>query len=94
MHFGTLARQACAGQLGPVRNPHLLSPQALLHTFTTVGEGPAPRAWILAIRGERFELGEPMTAAATRNLEAAVAAFFLVRTPAQFPNLVRELFWE
>ena len=71
---------------------HLLSPQALLHTFTTVGEGPAPQAWILAIRGERFELGEPMTAVATRNLEAAVAAFSVLRTPAQFPNLVRELF--
>jgi hydrogenase maturation protease len=54
---------------------HLLSPGAVLHTCEDVlGEAP-PEAFVIAIRGERFELGEPLTAAAERNLAAALAAF-------------------
>jgi hydrogenase maturation protease len=52
---------------------HALSPEALLQVFVDLhGHAPAP-ATVLAIRGEAFELGEPMTAAAQANLAAAVA---------------------
>jgi hydrogenase maturation protease len=52
---------------------HALSPEALLQVFVDLqGHAPAP-ASVLAIRGESFALGEPMTAAAQANLVAAVA---------------------
>ena len=52
---------------------HALSPEALLQVFVDLqGHAPAP-AKVLAIRGESFGLGEPMTAAAQANLVAAVA---------------------
>jgi hydrogenase maturation protease len=54
---------------------HLLTPQALLHTFAQVESGPAPQVSLLAIRGERFELGEAMSALAEQNVSAALQAF-------------------
>jgi hydrogenase maturation protein HypF len=54
---------------------HAMSPEALLETFrATLGE--PPEAWALAIRGERFELGEGLSEPARAHLDAAVA--FLV----------------
>jgi hydrogenase maturation protease len=51
---------------------HAMSPQALLQVYRDVqGEEPPP-ATLLAIRGERFELGEPAGAAALLNLESAL----------------------
>ncbi len=52
---------------------HALAPQGLLHVYRRVTGGPPPPAYLLGIRGERFELGEPISAAALRNLEHAVA---------------------
>jgi hydrogenase maturation protease len=60
---------------------HALSPEALLQVFVDLrGEAPPP-ATVLAIRGEAFELGEPMTATASAHLAAAVvwAADWLAR---------------
>lgn len=51
---------------------HSMSPQSLLHVYETVLGGPAPPAWLLAIRGERFELGEALSEAAAHNLEQAL----------------------
>jgi hydrogenase maturation protease len=52
---------------------HALSPEALLQVFVDLqGEAPPP-ATVLAIRGEAFELGEPITASAQAHLQAAVA---------------------
>jgi len=52
---------------------HALSPEALLQVFEdTTGTAPAP-ATLLAIRGEAFGLGEPMSAAAQSHLAAALA---------------------
>lgn len=51
---------------------HALQPAALLHACTMLGHA-APPSWQLAIRGERFELGEDLSAAARRHLAAAVA---------------------
>jgi hydrogenase maturation protease len=51
---------------------HALSPQALLRVYRDLrGEAPPP-CTLLAIRGERFELGEPPSASAMVHLEAAL----------------------
>lgn len=55
------------------RITHALSPQALLQVFRELrGEAPPP-ATLLAIRGQRFELGAPPSAAALANLSLALA---------------------
>lgn len=54
---------------------HLLSPQALLHTFEQVEQRAAPSAWLITIPGETFELGAPMSASAARHLEEALTLF-------------------
>ena len=52
---------------------HALSPEALLQVFVDLqGEAPPP-ATVLAIRGEAFELGDPISAAAQGHLAAALA---------------------
>lgn len=51
---------------------HAMSPAAVLDALSAL-RAPAPEAWVLAIRGERFELGEPLSDAAVRHLAAAVA---------------------
>jgi len=53
---------------------HALPPAAVLATYQRVmGEEP-PEAWLLCVCGQSFELGEALTAAATRHLEAAWSA--------------------
>ena len=54
---------------------HAQSPAALLQTFGSVMRAPTPATFVVAIRGERFELGEPMSEAAERNLEGALDDF-------------------
>ncbi len=51
---------------------HALSPVAVLQVYAQVNHAPPPPAFQLAIRGERFELGEPLSAAAEVNLAAAL----------------------
>ena len=53
---------------------HALSPAAVLETCLRV-LGTAPPMEILAIRGESFELGDPLGEAAARHLEAALSWF-------------------
>ena len=55
---------------------HAMSPAAVLQACQEL-YGEAPPAWLLAVRGESFELGEPLSAAAEDNLEQA---FALVQT--------------
>lgn len=51
---------------------HALSPEAVLAVhLDALGETP-PEAWILAIRGECFELGAELSHAARSHLEAAL----------------------
>ena len=52
---------------------HALSPAAVLHVYAQVHHAPAPPAFQLAIRGESFELGESLGAAAEANLAVALA---------------------
>lgn len=50
---------------------HAMTPAAVLHAFERV-VGEPPPSWVLAIRGERFELGEPLSASAAEHLEFAI----------------------
>jgi hydrogenase maturation protease len=52
---------------------HAMSPQAVLGVFAEIEDAAPPPAWLLAIRGERFELGEDISPAAKENLAAALA---------------------
>lgn len=49
---------------------HAMSPAAVLQACQELF-GEVPPAWLLAVRGECFELGEPLSLAAAGNLEAA-----------------------
>lgn len=51
---------------------HAMSPQAVLQVYAEIEDGPPPPAWLLAIRGERFELGEPLGDRAREALTAAL----------------------
>lgn len=50
---------------------HELSPEALLQVFRKTFDREPPPAFVLSVRGERFELGDPLSPAAEENLEAA-----------------------
>lgn len=50
---------------------HELSPGAVLQVFRQVEGAAPPPAFILGVRGEAFELGEPLSPAAEVHLEAA-----------------------
>jgi hypothetical protein len=50
---------------------HALSPEAVLATYRRVTGSEPPEAWLLCVRGESFELGEGLSAAAAANLESA-----------------------
>ncbi len=51
---------------------HAMSPQAVLKVYADIDEGEAPPCWLLAIRGERFELGEELSDVARQSLQAAL----------------------
>jgi len=50
---------------------HALEPGALLAVFERIEGAAPPPSWMLAIRGYSFGLGEPPSARALENLEAA-----------------------
>ncbi len=52
---------------------HAMSPEAVMQVFQQLHGRDAPPCTLLAIRGERFELGEPPTPAARDNLSQALA---------------------
>ena len=56
----------------PAHTSHALSPEAVVAACARVGVAPPTQAYILAIRGYGFELGADLSAAAARNLEAAL----------------------
>lgn len=51
---------------------HAMSPQAVLKVYADIDDGESPPCWLLSIRGERFELGEDLSAAARQSLQAAL----------------------
>ncbi|CAG0980853.1 hydrogenase maturation protease [Anaerolineae bacterium] len=50
---------------------HAMSPASVLQVFAEIYRRPPPLAFLLSIRGERFELGEGLSPEAQANLEAA-----------------------
>lgn len=50
---------------------HSLSPAAVLQALETIDPGPKPRAYTLAVRGARFEMGQGLSPEAATNLDAA-----------------------
>ena len=50
---------------------HAMPPQAILGVYQRVYGRPAPPTFLLEVRGERFELGEPLSEAAAHNRAAA-----------------------
>lgn len=52
---------------------HVLSPEAVLATCVRIGATPPSHAYVLAIRGITFELGEGLSPQAESNLNAALA---------------------
>lgn len=66
-----------ASPIGPARDPsftsHAMSPQAVLQVYAELEDEEPPPAWLLGIRGERFELGESLSPEAASRLDAALA---------------------
>lgn len=70
---------------------HALSPAAVLQVYAQVNHAPPPPAFQLAIRGDSFELGEPMSAAAEAHLTAALA--FTVEQLLAAPDPAQWMLW-
>lgn len=51
---------------------HAVAPEVLLGVYTMVQGGEPPPAYILCVAGQRFELGEPLSAEARENLQQAL----------------------
>lgn len=64
-------------RLAPAADPtytsHAISPEAVLHAFRQVRRADPPPAFVLAVRGEAFELGEGLSEPALANQEAAMS---------------------
>lgn len=59
----------------PSYSTHALEPAAVLHWFSKIyGDLRPPPCFILGIRGESFELGDPLSPEASDNLQAAILA--------------------
>ena len=52
---------------------HALAPGVVLAVYEQIHHQPPPPAFTLAVRGNEFELGAPLSPLATKNLEAAWA---------------------
>lgn len=52
---------------------HALSPQGVMHVYAELKGREPPPCTLLAVAGESFELGEPLSPAARAHLDAAVA---------------------
>ena len=52
---------------------HELAPEAVLEVFRRTLHQEPPAAFVLCVRGEAFELGEPLSRAAQENVEGAWA---------------------
>lgn len=63
-------------RLSPARDAtfstHAITPEAVMQVYVDLHDDPPPPCTLLAICGECFELGEPLSPAAARHLEAAL----------------------
>jgi hydrogenase maturation protease len=61
---------------------HAMTPSSVLHVFSQCCRKPPPPAFLLSLRGKRFELGEDLSPDARSHLSAALAlARRLLRNP-------------
>ena len=51
---------------------HAISPSSVLEVYQRLLSQEPPPSYVLSIRGERFELGESLSAGAARNLDDAL----------------------
>lgn len=63
--------QRIAPATGIAHTTHELPPEAVLQVYLQTEAAEPPPAFVLCVRGEEFELGEPLSAAAESHLEAA-----------------------
>jgi hydrogenase maturation protease len=63
-------------RLSPARDAtfstHAITPESVMQVYVDLHDEEPPPCDLLAIRGERFELGEPLTPAAAAHLDAAL----------------------
>ena len=63
-------------RLSPARDAtfstHAITPESVMQVYVDLHDETPPPCDLLAIRGERFELGEPLTLAAAAHLDAAL----------------------
>ncbi|CAG1001527.1 hydrogenase maturation protease [Rhodocyclaceae bacterium] len=52
---------------------HAMTPQSVLQVYCDLEDAEPPPTWLLAIRAEQFELGNPRSVAAQRHLDLALA---------------------
>lgn len=64
---------------------HAMAPAAVLYSYQQL-IGTPPPAWLLAIRGESFELGDGLSPAAAGALEVALTAVAAWLRPAAAPH--------
>jgi hydrogenase maturation protease len=60
-----------AADPAPLPSTHAMSPGQVLAAYRQL-RGETPEAWLLAIRGEHFELGAPLSPAAAGHLSEAL----------------------
>jgi hydrogenase maturation protease len=71
---------------------HVLSPEGVLELYRSVTRAEPPQAYVLAVRGESFELGEGLSILGRAHLEAAtrvLAALFDDADPAAWEARAR-----
>lgn len=70
----------------PTLYSHALAPEALLKVYTDFYGEASPDAFVLCIRGDHFELGEPPSSEASSNLRAALtfSGTLMLETKADF----------
>lgn len=64
-------RRVHATRSGPAISSHQCTPQELLHLCARTLKMRPPRAWLLSLRGDIFELGAPVSAGMQQALEQA-----------------------
>ena len=60
-----------AAHSGPAISSHQCTPGQLLHLCADTLKMPPPRAWLLSLRGESFELGAPVSEGMQQALDQA-----------------------
>lgn len=69
---GGVALTPLMPQTGHPPASHALAPPAVLGVYEQVQRCPAPPAWLLAVQGEAFGLGDGLSEAARRRLDRAL----------------------